>query len=88
MHVFTRIFSATRAFVFAAAVSGCAVGPDFHSVAAPAINGYTSEPLPAQTASADVIGGLRKLCSPAGTFPDSGGVFFIRFNWTGSSMRR
>jgi outer membrane protein TolC len=37
--------------------SGCAVGPDFKRPAAPAIDGYTREPLPAKTASADVTGG-------------------------------
>jgi NodT family efflux transporter outer membrane factor (OMF) lipoprotein len=30
-------------------VAGCAVGPNFHRPAAPAINGYTEKPLPAAT---------------------------------------
>jgi NodT family efflux transporter outer membrane factor (OMF) lipoprotein len=34
-------------------LSGCAVGPDFKSPAAPEVSSYTPEPLPAQTASAD-----------------------------------
>jgi NodT family efflux transporter outer membrane factor (OMF) lipoprotein len=33
------------------------VGPDFHRPAGPAVSGYTAEPLPPQTASADVAGG-------------------------------
>jgi NodT family efflux transporter outer membrane factor (OMF) lipoprotein len=37
--------------------SGCAVGPDFERPAAPDVSGYTSAPLPEQTASADVKGG-------------------------------
>jgi NodT family efflux transporter outer membrane factor (OMF) lipoprotein len=37
--------------------SGCAVGPDFKRPAAPAINGYTREPLPEKTASASIAGG-------------------------------
>lgn len=31
----------------ASVISGCAVGPDFHRPAAPAVNGYTAEPLTA-----------------------------------------
>ena len=38
-------------------IAGCMVGPDFHRPAAPAVNGYTPEPLSPQTASADVAGG-------------------------------
>jgi outer membrane protein TolC len=69
MHVFTRIFGAIGAFVSAAAVSGCAVGPDFHTVAAPAVSGYTSKPLPAHTASADAIGGDPQSLQPGGDIP-------------------
>ncbi len=36
---------------------GCAVGPDFEKPATPKVNGYTPEPLAAQTVSADVAGG-------------------------------
>lgn len=39
-------------------VAGCAVGPDFQRPAPPTVKGYTSEPLPAHTASADVADGL------------------------------
>jgi len=69
MDVFTLIFSAIGAFVLAAAASGCAVGPDFHPVAAPAVKGYTSEPLPAHTASADVIGGAPQILQAGGDIP-------------------
>jgi NodT family efflux transporter outer membrane factor (OMF) lipoprotein len=41
----------------AAAVAGCAVGPDFHKPVAPAGAGYTTVPLPQATASANVLGG-------------------------------
>jgi len=40
-----------------AALAGCAVGPDFETPAPPAVSGYTREPLPAQTTSADIPGG-------------------------------
>jgi NodT family efflux transporter outer membrane factor (OMF) lipoprotein len=36
---------------------GCAAGPDFVRPAAPDVKSYTSEPLPARTASADIAGG-------------------------------
>ena len=38
-------------------VAGCAVGPNFHRPAAPAVKGYTPEPLGAKTAKAEVAGG-------------------------------
>jgi NodT family efflux transporter outer membrane factor (OMF) lipoprotein len=38
-------------------LAGCAVGPDFHKPAAPDAKTYTSEPVPAQTASTPVAGG-------------------------------
>jgi len=46
-------------FGFSAAIllAACTVGPDFHRPAAPAVNGYTRKPLPAQTVSAGVSGG-------------------------------
>ena len=44
--------------------AGCAVGPDFHPVAAPAVDGYTPEPLVPRTASADVIGGAPQTFQP------------------------
>jgi NodT family efflux transporter outer membrane factor (OMF) lipoprotein len=39
-------------------VASCAVGPDFHRPQAPADAGYTAETLPAETASAEVHGGV------------------------------
>jgi len=38
-------------------LAGCAVGPNFHQPVAPTGADYTPEPLPAQTASADVAAG-------------------------------
>ncbi|VVD71026.1 histidine kinase [Pandoraea terrae] len=38
-------------------VTGCAVGPNFATPTAPAAAGYTTEPLPAKTVSAEVTGG-------------------------------
>jgi NodT family efflux transporter outer membrane factor (OMF) lipoprotein len=38
-------------------VAGCAVGPDFQRPSPPDATAYTREPLPAQTASADIAGG-------------------------------
>ena len=43
--------------VMVLALAGCAAGPDFVRPAAPETAGYAPEPLPAQTASADVSGG-------------------------------
>ena len=40
-----------------ALLAGCAVGPDFEPPAAPDVTSYTSQPLPGQTAAADVKGG-------------------------------
>ncbi|HLO26947.1 MAG TPA: efflux transporter outer membrane subunit [Geobacteraceae bacterium] len=41
----------------AAALTGCAVGPDFRQPAAPTTNAYTAAPLSSETASAPVTGG-------------------------------
>jgi hypothetical protein len=57
MQAATRILSAIEAIAIIATVCSCAVGPDFHPVAAPKVSGYTPSPLPAHTASADVIAG-------------------------------
>lgn len=38
-------------------LSGCAVGPDYKRPAPPTAEGYTQQPLPKQTAAADVKGG-------------------------------
>jgi len=47
----------TGAVAAALLLAGCAVGPDFRKPAVPDAKTYTSEPLPAQTASAPVAGG-------------------------------
>src|SRR6202522_2108080 len=39
------------------ALCGCAVGPDFHTPAAPTLSRYTPEPLPAATGGAATRGG-------------------------------
>jgi outer membrane protein TolC len=64
-----RVLAVTRAFVFIATVSGCAVGPDFHPIAAPSVSGYTPERLPPHTASADVTGGAPQTLQPGGDIP-------------------
>ncbi len=38
-------------------LGGCAVGPNFHSPAAPAVSGYTRAPLPAATSATDTPSG-------------------------------
>ncbi|HKT95371.1 MAG TPA: efflux transporter outer membrane subunit [Paraburkholderia sp.] len=43
--------------ISAAMLAGCAVGPDFVRPGAPAVNGYSREPLPEQTVASDVHGG-------------------------------
>jgi NodT family efflux transporter outer membrane factor (OMF) lipoprotein len=52
-----RPFSSTLVLGAALLVAGCAVGPDFLRPKPPAVEGYTPEPLPTQTAAADVAGG-------------------------------
>jgi outer membrane protein TolC len=48
-----RAICATLAILLA----GCAVGPDFHPPPAPAVAGFTKEPLPDKTESAPIAGG-------------------------------
>ena len=69
MQALTRIFGTIEAIVIAATAYSCAVGPDFHPVAAPKVSGYTSRPLPAHTASADVIGGSAQTLQAGGDIP-------------------
>ena len=45
------------------------MGPDFHSVAAPAVGGYTPEALPSHSASADVVGGAPQTLQPGEDIP-------------------
>jgi NodT family efflux transporter outer membrane factor (OMF) lipoprotein len=69
MQALTRIFGTIEAIVIAATVCSCAVGPDFHPVAAPKVSGYTSRPLPAHTASADAIGGSAQTLQAGADIP-------------------
>jgi NodT family efflux transporter outer membrane factor (OMF) lipoprotein len=55
-------------FVLSLAAS-CAVGPNFHRIPAPAVNGYTPQPLPPHTASADVTGGGPQTLRPGEDIP-------------------
>ncbi|HWD28552.1 MAG TPA: efflux transporter outer membrane subunit [Rhizomicrobium sp.] len=60
---------ALRTTLLAAAsllIAGCAVGPDFKTPAPPAVKTYTTEPLPANTASANVTGGEAQHFSEGG----------------------
>lgn len=52
-----RLLRLHVALVVAAALGGCAVGPDFRRPAAPAVASYTAETLPVETAAAPGIGG-------------------------------
>lgn len=57
-HPSTRhVLSPAAALAFLALMSGCAVGPDFERPGAPAVNGYTREPLVANTTTTDIVGG-------------------------------
>jgi NodT family efflux transporter outer membrane factor (OMF) lipoprotein len=56
----SRLLRFSVSLVVLASACGCAVGPDFHRPAAPAVSGYTPEPLPDKTASADVPGGVEQ----------------------------
>ena len=69
MQAARRILGTIEAIVLAAAMCSCAVGPDFHPVAAPKVNDYTSQPLPPHTASADVIGGSAQTLQAGGDIP-------------------
>jgi NodT family efflux transporter outer membrane factor (OMF) lipoprotein len=69
MRVSSCILALIEAFVFTVAVSGCAVGPDFHPVPAPTVSGYTPQPLTSQTTSADVIGGAPQTLRPGADIP-------------------
>ncbi|MBS0317187.1 MAG: efflux transporter outer membrane subunit [Proteobacteria bacterium] len=58
----TRVMAAAIVAGLAAGLlAGCAVGPDFQRPAAPDVSGYTTAPLPAQTASAPtLLGGAQR----------------------------
>jgi NodT family efflux transporter outer membrane factor (OMF) lipoprotein len=53
----------------AAALAGCAVGPDFRRPAPPEVATYTSEALPMETASAPGIGGAAQHIDAGGEIP-------------------
>jgi len=52
-----------------AALSGCAVGPDYRRPAVPADASYTAEALPSETAAAPGIGGSMQRFVPGGEIP-------------------
>ena len=52
-----RIAGFAAMFAVLMLMAGCAVGPNFQKPVAPKVDGYTPEPLPAQTASGEVHGG-------------------------------
>ncbi|MBE0568474.1 MAG: efflux transporter outer membrane subunit [Deltaproteobacteria bacterium] len=54
------------AALFAAALAGCAVGPDFRRPAPPAVASYIAEALPGETAAAPGIGGTAQRFVPGG----------------------
>jgi NodT family efflux transporter outer membrane factor (OMF) lipoprotein len=58
MKLQSHIKFSAAAVAAALAVSGCAVGPDFHTPAAPTTSRYTPEPLPAETVAAPEASGL------------------------------
>jgi NodT family efflux transporter outer membrane factor (OMF) lipoprotein len=65
----TRAIEIAAALLFAVAINGCMVGPDFHPLAAPAASGYAPKPLPTQTVSADVVGGAAQTFEPGREIP-------------------
>ncbi len=50
-------------------MAGCAVGPDFHPPAPPAVTGFTMEPLPEMTDSAPIAGGEAQRFRPGMDIP-------------------
>jgi outer membrane protein TolC len=68
MHL-SCIFRVVGAVVLVATIAGCAVGPNFHPVAAPEVRNYTPERLPTHTASAGVIGGASQILQPGAEVP-------------------
>lgn len=53
-----RLWPLSTAFAMIGALAGCAVGPDFLPSAPPAVDRYTSDPLPVKTAAAQVADGV------------------------------
>ncbi|HJU08706.1 MAG TPA: efflux transporter outer membrane subunit [Rhodanobacteraceae bacterium] len=54
---FSTLAQRALASALVLALAGCAVGPNYHRPDAPAVDRYTAQPLPAQTASTDTAGG-------------------------------
>jgi NodT family efflux transporter outer membrane factor (OMF) lipoprotein len=63
------VVAIAAAWAAATLVAGCAVGPNFRRPAAPEVDGYTREPLPAQTASAETPGGAAQRFVPGQDIP-------------------
>jgi outer membrane protein TolC len=57
MGVHRRFLPIVLLTTFALLLAACAVGPDFERPPAPEVEGYAREPLPAETAKADIAGG-------------------------------
>jgi NodT family efflux transporter outer membrane factor (OMF) lipoprotein len=57
-------------------LAGCAVGPNFHVPDAPAVKGYTKQPLPENTESADVSGGQAQRFATSRDIPGEWWVLF------------
>ena len=55
--------------LLAAALAGCAVGPDYRRPAAPTVASYTAEALPPGTAAAPGLGGSMQRFVPGGEIP-------------------
>ncbi len=72
-----RLLSVGAAVVAAAILlAGCAVGPDFLHPAAPAVSGYTKEPLAPQTSSTDAPTGRSQHFAPGRDIPQEWWTLF------------
>jgi NodT family efflux transporter outer membrane factor (OMF) lipoprotein len=74
-----NVLLSTIAFIAAIAsvvITGCAVGPDFHSPEAPAVNSYTAEALPPETASAPGVAGAAQRLIPGREIPEAWWTLF------------
>jgi NodT family efflux transporter outer membrane factor (OMF) lipoprotein len=65
----SRVARSLLALSMAAAMSGCAVGPNFHAPPPPTVTGLTPEPLPAQTDQAAVALGEAQRFPPGQDVP-------------------
>ena len=62
--------TATTAVVAVSMLTGCAVGPDFRSPAAPETKSYTASPLLRETVSTPVVGGAAQLFATGKDIPE------------------